>query len=90
MFFHPTTLYYNNKNTLYIASNLVFHEKTKYLKIDYHLVQEKTQKDVIWLLLVLSSQLAYMFTKALPPCLFKYDVSKLELIDLHTLQFEGG
>ena len=39
----PIPLYWDNKSTLYITENLVFHEGTKYIEIDYHLVREKFQ-----------------------------------------------
>jgi len=31
----------DNQTTLHVASNLVFHERIKRIKIDYHFIQEK-------------------------------------------------
>lgn len=36
----PTPLYANNTSVIYIASNLVFHEHTKHIKVDYHFIRE--------------------------------------------------
>jgi hypothetical protein len=69
----------------------VFHERTKHIDIDYHLVREKLQKELMHLLPVSSSnQLADIFTKALPPRLFFTNDSKLELADIFLPPACGG
>lgn len=32
----PTVLYYDNISVIYLTNNLVFHERTKHIKIDCH------------------------------------------------------
>ena len=73
----------SSQSALHIAANPVFHERTKHLEIDCHIVRKKLLAGLIHLLPVSSShQLADNFTKALPPRLFHSNLSKLELLDI--------
>ena len=37
----PTRLYYDNKSSIYLARNPVFHARTKHIDVHYHFIRER-------------------------------------------------
>ena len=68
---NPPLIWCDNLSTLAMASNLVFHARTKHIEVDYHFVWEKVVRRDVIVKFVSMTQLAYILTKCLPSSNFQ-------------------
>ncbi|KAJ3685421.1 hypothetical protein LUZ61_014585 [Rhynchospora tenuis] len=82
--FQPMKLWCDSQAALHIATNPVFHERTKHIELDCHFVRDQIRIGCIAAVYTRSSeQLADIFTKALGKQQFNYLLGKLGICDLH-------
>ena len=74
-------LWCDNVSALALASNPVFHARTKLIEVDYHFVCEKVvNRDIIVKFISTLDQVADIFTKGLSSSRFVYLKSKLMVV----------
>ncbi|KAM1157994.1 hypothetical protein ACFX1X_028850 [Malus domestica] len=77
---HTPTLWCDNVSAISLASNLVFHARTKHVEIDYHYIRELVLAGLVKVLYVSTEhQIADIHTKSLSKARFHFLQSKLSL-----------
>ena len=84
-FEEPMRLYCDNKSTISIAHNHVYHDRTKHMEVDRHFIKEKLDGDIISIEYVPTSyQLADLLTKGPTEQTLEFLVDKLGLINIYS------
>ena len=77
-----TIIYENNKDSLNLTANLIFHSQIKHIQIQYHAIQNYVERGKIQLQYIQTDEmLADNLIKALNQIKFEQMIKRLDLIN---------
>ena len=78
-----TCIYCDNQSCVKLSENLVFHDKSKHIKIKYHYIRDMVQRGAVKLQYVATGeQIANVLTKPLARVKFEYFREKLGVLQI--------
>ena len=77
----PTGIWSDNQSRIKLSKNLVFHDKSKHIKVRYHYIRDIVEKGVVKLqYLATDEQVADVLTKPLSKVKLEYFREKLGVV----------
>lgn len=74
----------DNELAIKLTKNLVYHKRTKHMKLDYHFIREKIEaNDVVFSLMNMSNQVADFLSKAVSKNQLRNVFSELGIINIY-------
>ncbi|GJS93467.1 putative ribonuclease H-like domain-containing protein [Tanacetum coccineum] len=81
--FMQTKIHIDNKSTIYIVKNLIFHSKTKHIEIMHHFIRDSNEKKLIQMIKIHTDQnVADLLTKAFDVSRFEYLIASIGMLNL--------
>eukprot|EP00253_Pinus_taeda_P017739 PITA_17739 len=78
----PTMIYCDNQSCIKLSQNLVFHDSSKHIKIQYHHLKDCVARRIMLLQYILTEeQDADILTKALSKCKFEFHRDRIGVVD---------
>jgi len=78
----PTVIYCDNRSCIKLSENLVFHDWSKHIDIQYHHLRDCVQRRIMLSKYIpIEEQDADILTKALSRCKFKFHRGRIRVVD---------